>query len=102
MGMAGCPSKRGMVCHRCDDWWSGGDALFRHVENVQKRLTAGYRSKAAAAAAAAAEARWGRVLDAGIGYTSLRWLRELGAGVESCTGVTADRRMLRAMVGGGK
>jgi hypothetical protein len=29
------PWADGAVCHRCDDWWSGGDALFTHVERVQ-------------------------------------------------------------------
>lgn len=42
-----------------------------------------------------------RIVPLHVGYTSLRWLREVGPGVESCTGVTADRRMLRAMVDAG-
>jgi hypothetical protein len=55
------------------------DALFRHIERQQREHAYG---------------SFGRVLDAGTGWHSLRWLLSLGpTEVEHVTAVTADRSM---------
>ena len=85
-----------LVCHRCGAWWTEGDALFAHVERVQARVVT-----SSAARGGEVASKWGRVLDAGMGYASLRWIQSLGGGVDSCEGVTADAGMMRAMLNAG-